>query len=109
MELAESVWSVQGSQEATFERGIAQAMTAILSSPNFIFRETFPVNQAADVGNTSVPAAEKETVSKALIDEHSLATRLSYFLWSTMPDDSMIKLADEGLSLIHISEPTRPY
>ena len=96
VELAESVWSVQGSQEATFERGIAQAMTAILSSPNFIFRETFPVNQAADVGNTSVPAAEKETVSKALIDEHSLATRLSYFLWSTMPDDSMIKLADEG-------------
>ena len=95
VELAESVWSAQGDDEATFEKGISQAMIAILSSPNFIFRETFPVNQSDGVGETSLRATEK-SVSKALIDEYSLATRLSYFLWSTMPDDSIIKLADEG-------------
>jgi hypothetical protein len=31
-----------------------------------------------------------------LIDEHSLASRLSYFLWSTMPDDELSELADRG-------------
>ena len=89
VELAESVWSVEGSGETTFERGIAQAMIAILSSPNFIFRETFPVSRKDS-------ANQKSSVNKALVDEYSLATRLSYFLWSTMPDQRLIKLADEG-------------
>ncbi len=93
VELAESVWSVEGSDEATFERGIAQSFIAILSSPNFIFRETFPVSQSDSVEGD--PSARK-SIDKALIDEYSLATRLSYFLWSTMPDERMIKLADEG-------------
>jgi len=29
----------------------------------------------------------------SLIDEYALATRLSYFLWSTMPDDELFRLA----------------
>ena len=91
VELAESVWSAEGSDEATFERGIAQSFIAILSSPNFIFRETFPVDQEDAAEKSSAPVTRN-----ALIDEYSLATRLSYFLWSTMPDDRMVKLADEG-------------
>lgn len=89
VELAESVWSVEGNDEATFEKGIAQSFIAILSSPNFIFRETFPVDQDDSAEGT-------KSAHNALIDEYSLATRLSYFLWSTMPDERMIKLADEG-------------
>lgn len=89
VQLAESVWSADGSDEATFEKGIAQSLIAILSSPNFIFRETFPVKQ-------NDPAKGMRSGRNALIDEYSLATRLSYFLWSTMPDEGMIKLADEG-------------
>lgn len=68
--------------EETFESGIAQAMTAILASPRFLFRLEAPA--ATDDG----PFPQ--------IDEHSLASRLSYFLWSTMPDGELFRLANAG-------------
>jgi hypothetical protein len=68
----------------TFEAGVAHAMTAVLASPRFLFREdmTEPVSRA----NAS-----------PFIDEYSLASRLSYFLWSSMPDDELFRLAGAGL------------
>jgi Protein of unknown function (DUF1592)/Protein of unknown function (DUF1588)/Protein of unknown function (DUF1587)/Protein of unknown function (DUF1585)/Protein of unknown function (DUF1595) len=77
--LAESVYR---SGEDTFESGIAKSMTAILASPRFLFREE----------SLSVEANE----DFPLIDEYSLASRLSYFLWSTMPDDELVKMAETG-------------
>src|SRR5262245_39416886 len=65
----------------SFEAGIAQAMTVVLASPRFLFRE-----------EGVVPTGS----GHPLIDEHALASRLSYFLWSSMPDDELIRLADEG-------------
>lgn len=76
--LAESVWTAEG---GTFQLGVSQAMVAVLSSPSFIFKETYP---------------ESSDDRFPLIDEYSLATRLSYFLWSTMPDERLLKLAEEG-------------
>ena len=66
----------------TFEAGIAQGMVAILASPRFLFRE-----------EDSLPAPDG---GHPLIDEYSLASRLSYFLWSSMPDDPLIQLAAAG-------------
>jgi hypothetical protein len=69
--------------DRTFEAGVAQAMTAILASPRFIFRE----EEVESVGaGQSYPN----------VDEYSLASRLSYFLWSSMPDEELFKLAGEG-------------
>jgi hypothetical protein len=64
-----------------FEEGIQRAMTAILASPRFIFR---------------IEAPDQEHASEAHppVDEYSLASRLSYFLWSSMPDAELFKLAD---------------
>ncbi|MCA9128533.1 MAG: DUF1592 domain-containing protein [Planctomycetales bacterium] len=76
--LAESVYG----QGDTFESGISQAMIAILASPRFLFREE---SWMVD-GDGKYP----------LIDEHSLASRLSYFIWSTMPDQELTQLADHG-------------
>lgn len=76
--LAESVWGADG---GSFELGISQAVVAVLSSPSFIFKETF---------------AEASEERFPLIDEYSLATRMSYFLWSTMPDERLLMLADRG-------------
>ena len=75
----------QASQQpgATFESGIAQAMIAVLASPRFLFR-------------LETPAADKATNPFAPVDELSLASRLSYFLWSTMPDDDLFQLAEQG-------------
>jgi Protein of unknown function (DUF1592)/Protein of unknown function (DUF1588)/Protein of unknown function (DUF1587)/Protein of unknown function (DUF1585)/Protein of unknown function (DUF1595)/Planctomycete cytochrome C len=75
--LAESIYSQPGK---TFEAGVAEAMVAVLASPRFIFREE---NIEPENGSASY----------ALVDEYALASRLSYFLWSSMPDDELSKLA----------------
>jgi hypothetical protein len=69
--------------DKTLEQGVAQAMVAVLSSPRFLFRV-----EEAEPGD-----ADK---AQALIDDYSLASRLSYFLWSTMPDEELMRLAAKG-------------
>jgi Protein of unknown function (DUF1592)/Protein of unknown function (DUF1588)/Protein of unknown function (DUF1587)/Protein of unknown function (DUF1585)/Protein of unknown function (DUF1595) len=78
--MAEDVYSQPGK---TFEAGVAHAMVAVLGSPRFLFRL-----EKADGANPSMVAAN--------VDEYSLASRLSYFLWSTMPDDELLGLAGRG-------------
>ena len=70
--------------DKNFEQGISQAQIAVLASPRFLFRM-----EAADP-----KSPEEATFSD--IDGYSLATRLSYFLWSTMPDDELFRLAERG-------------
>jgi mono/diheme cytochrome c family protein len=78
--IAESVSAQPGN---TFESGVAQAMSAVLASPRFIFRqeETEPLQKGQ---------------AYPFVDQYSLATRLSYFLWSSMPDDELFQLAAKG-------------
>ena len=69
--------------DKNFERGIGSALTAILSSSRFLFREE--------------PTSTNSTGSSTeLLDEHALATRLSYFLWVSVPDDELFALASAG-------------
>jgi hypothetical protein len=77
--LANFAASIYAQKGQTFEAGIAQAMTAVLASPRFLFREESTVAK----GDGPYP----------LIDEYALASRLSYFLWSSMPDDELFGLA----------------
>ncbi len=78
--LAESIYTQPGK---TFEAGIAHALVAVIASPRFLFRL-----------EESAPGAETQPIAE--VDEYSLASRLSYFLWSTMPDDELIGLASRG-------------
>jgi mono/diheme cytochrome c family protein len=80
VDLAEATYSVPG---ATFEQGIQQAMIATISSRRFLFRLEQPI---ADKSKSRFP----------LIDEYSLASRLSYLLWCSMPDDELLALAKRG-------------
>ena len=80
VEIAEKFYSAP---DTSFESGVAQAMVAALASPRFLFRVDRPAPSAA-------------SAAYANVDEYSLASRLSYFLWSTMPDDELIKLAATG-------------
>ncbi|HRQ87520.1 MAG TPA: DUF1592 domain-containing protein [Bacteroidia bacterium] len=66
-----------------FEDGIAEAVTAILVSPRFLLRAE--IQPEPNNPGKIVP-----------IDEYALASRLSYFLWSSIPDDELLKLAGEG-------------
>jgi hypothetical protein len=74
--IAEGVYTQPGK---LFEDGFAEAVVAVLASPRFLFR---------------VENVEPVKSSQPLVDEYALATRLSYFLWSTMPDDELAGLAD---------------
>jgi hypothetical protein len=72
----------------TFQEGIRLALQAILASPNFLFRiEADPKPQAGGRGadDTTHPVSDIE-----------LASRLSYFLWASMPDPELMKLATSG-------------
>ncbi|HRE83909.1 MAG TPA: DUF1592 domain-containing protein [Opitutaceae bacterium] len=66
-----------------FEDGFARAAMAVLASPRFVFRIEEPQN---DDTHARFPR----------IDEYALATRLSYFLWSSMPDEELFALAGRG-------------
>lgn len=66
-----------------FEGGVAQALKAVLVSPHFLFRGEL---QPEPDNPKSVHA----------VNEFALASRLSYFLWSTMPDAELFALAERG-------------
>jgi hypothetical protein len=77
-----ALFRVAESQGDSFDNGIALALQAILTSPHFIFRVE------RDRGpNRLLPH---------LINEFELATRLSYFLWSSMPDEELLALAGQS-------------
>ena len=66
-----------------FEAGIEMALRRILADPEFIFRFE------------PAPAGSKPGIPYRIGDTE-LASRLSFFLWSTIPDDELLKLAIDG-------------
>lgn len=80
VDLAEAGWAEPGSN---FQDGLGRAMVAVLSSPRFLFREEKLEPGGRDKGFPR-------------LDEYSLASRLSYFLWSSMPDAELFELAAAG-------------
>jgi len=73
----------QGAQSGGFEAGVRLALQKILVSPEFIFRMEF-----------DPPGAAPGSVHR--ISDIELATRLSFFLWSSIPDDELLALAERG-------------
>src|SRR6266702_4355766 len=70
-------------QGDSFEEGIATALQAVLVSPNFLYR--MERDQPPPPGQSSVP-----------VSQYELASRLSYFLWSSMPDAELLRAAAQG-------------
>jgi hypothetical protein len=69
--------------DGNFEAGIEMGLRAILTSPEFLFRiEADPANIAANKAYR--------------ISDLELASRLSFFLWSSLPDDELLELAGRG-------------
>lgn len=80
---------VQASRKdgSKFEEAIAVGLQAILVSPDFLFRmeQTEPLKTKT-----------RDGIEVAPISQFALATRLSYFLWSSTPDDELLRLAEQG-------------
>ncbi len=79
VELAAQVREDGGS----YEEGLQVALQAILVSPHFLFK--VEQNREPDASGKLPP-----------ISDYELATRISYFLWSSMPDDELLLLAHHG-------------
>ena len=73
----------KGRNEGSFDKGIATAIQRVLLDPDFIFRK--------EAEPADIPAGTKYRVS-----DMELASRLSFFLWSTIPDDELISLAGQN-------------
>jgi hypothetical protein len=97
----------------SFDEGIRLALQAILASPNFLFRIEAPssiVNRPASVGDRRAPGApalamaaqrsttddRRSTTNEYSVTDIELASRLSYFLWASMPDAELMRVAKAG-------------
>ncbi|HTC44398.1 MAG TPA: DUF1592 domain-containing protein [Steroidobacteraceae bacterium] len=68
----------RGRQAGTFDTGIRDALAAILASPNFLYR----AEEASDTVHT--------------LDDVELASRMSFFIWSSIPDQELLDLANRN-------------
>ena len=66
-----------------FEDGIEMALSGVLVSPSFLFRAP----RAPEDGNPG---------STHPLSDVDLASRLSFFLWSSIPDEELLDLAERG-------------
>lgn len=73
-----------GTDTASLEKDARSLVTMALCSPHFLFR---------------VEADQAAGPRKHLLTQHQIASRLSYFLWATMPDEELLSLADAGALL----------
>src|SRR6185503_2497441 len=72
-----------GRQQRDFDRGIQVALQRVLASPKFVFR--------AEREPAQLPAGRSYRLS-----DLELASRLSFFLWSSIPDEELLKVAADG-------------
>jgi hypothetical protein len=72
-------WTRSRENSNSLEASLRETLSVVLSSPRFL----------------GLPASRARG-AKAKLTDHELASRLSYFLWSTMPDEKLLQLAGEG-------------
>ncbi len=77
-----SIFALGDAQDLTFSDSIKLALKATLISPQFLYRTSEELPGEKDKATTP-------------IGDYELATRLSYFLWGTMPDQELFRLAHE--------------
>ena len=73
----------EGAKDGSFEGGVRSAITGLLASPFFLYR------------TERVPSGLKPGQTYAISDIE-LASKLSFFLWNTIPDEELLKLAIDG-------------
>ena len=74
-----SVWKSSYNENQDFTQSIKDTLAIVLTSPQFLFL----------IEKSDTPEAEP-------LNDHELASKLSYFLWNTKPDKSLAELAAEG-------------
>ena len=79
----DEIFQMDRKDGGTFQSSVKLALEAVLVSPNFLFR-----------GELQPEPDNPRAIHP--VDEYALASRLSYFLWSSMPDDELFAQAAKG-------------
>ena len=94
-----------GRKSGSFDAGVEQLVTAILASPDFLYRAIEPPAGALSVKaggsggaqpGASVRRLPRPNPAAFALDDLALASRLSFFLWNQGPDDELLALAERG-------------
>ena len=75
-----SFWTRSRKDADSLEASIRETLSAVLTSSRFL----------------ALPARRSGETGKQRLTDHELAARLSYFLWSSMPDETLLQLAEQG-------------
>jgi hypothetical protein len=93
-----------GRKKGNFDEGIEQGLRLILASPKFLFRtETAPGLQDPPSREAlrrglavALAEADKTRPTAERVTDIELASRLSFFLWSSIPDEELLTVASKG-------------
>jgi hypothetical protein len=90
-----------GAAAGGFDAGMQLAVKRLLVSPEFLFRieRSAVAAEAAPTEDVAAEAAPTEEIAASTqsLDEFALASRLSFFLWSSIPDEALLAAAESGL------------
>ena len=75
-----NLFNQQFSETENYTEAMKISVTAVLNSPSFLFRQDF----------------SKGSFDEQQVNQFAMASRLSYFLWASMPDDRLFQAAREG-------------
>ena len=89
---------MRDTDQATHEDAIRESIVSVLMSPNFLYRIDMldGVSSAASRGGARLLNASVTPNGSRALSGYALASRLSYFLWSSMPDDELMRHAAAG-------------
>src|SRR6185436_20972262 len=79
-------YSTERQSGGDFDLGIEQVVMAVLASPEFLYRSI----------RGTVPRGSASADIEVVLTDLELASRLSFFLWNTGPDDQLLSLAEIG-------------
>ena len=77
-----------------FESGIRTALVGILASPHFLFRTDDAAAESQVVAASTAAASAPETIHR--LNDVELASKLAFFLWSSLPDEELLQAAEAG-------------
>lgn len=87
----------EGRAERDFELGIERAVEGLLVSPEFLYRiEREPASAGSTRLREDASAGRRDPANIYRISDLELASRLSFFLWSSIPDDALLDAASAG-------------
>ena len=80
-------------RQLTHEEAMRASIASILTSPDFLYRVDLA---PPDLGASAKSAHQHAANGRRPLSDYSLASRLSYFLWSSMPDETLLSHAAAG-------------